>query len=76
MCYTLQAMGKGKESLILSAYRQDLFNIPMLFLMNCCAGLYGVIWTQFIADALTVVVSFIIYRYVFKQLSRTQKQTS
>lgn len=68
MCYTLQAMGKGTESLILSACRQGLFNIPMLFLMNYCAGLYGVIWTQFIADALTVIVSFIIYSRVFKQL--------
>lgn len=73
MCYTLQAMGKGTESLVLSACRQGLFNIPMLFLMNCFCQLYGVIWTQFIADGLTVIVSVIIYKRVFKQLNLTKK---
>ncbi|MBO5199431.1 MAG: MATE family efflux transporter [Lachnospiraceae bacterium] len=67
MCYTLQAMGKGTESLVLSACRQGLFHIPILFLMNYCFGLYGVIWTQFIADAFTVIVSCIVYRRVLKQ---------
>ena len=69
MCYTLQAMGKGTESLVLSACRQGLFNIPMLLLMNYCFGMYGIVWTQFIADALTVVVSFVVYRRTMKQLA-------
>ena len=32
--YCLQAMGKGKESLILGIFRQGLFAIPTLFIMN------------------------------------------
>lgn len=68
MCYTLQAMGKGRESLVLSACRQGLFNIPMLFLMNYCFGLYGIVWTQLLADGLTAILSFIVYRRVFKHL--------
>lgn len=71
MCYTLQAMGKGTESLVLSACRQGLFNIPLLFLMNCSFGLYGIVWTQFIADAWTVIVSFVIYRRVMGRISST-----
>lgn len=71
MCYTLQAMGKGKESLILSTCRQGFFNIPLLFLMKACFGLYGIVWTQLIADALTAVVSYIIYSRVFRQLRRS-----
>lgn len=70
MCYTLQAMGKGRESLVLSACRQGLFNIPLLFLMNYCFGLYGIVWTQLLADALTAVVSFIVYRWVFNRLEQ------
>lgn len=68
MCYTLQAMGKGRESLLLAACRQGIFNIPMLFLMNTLFGLYGVVWTQFIADSLTVILSLIVYHRIFRQL--------
>lgn len=68
MCYTLQAMGKGTESLVLSACRQGLFNIPLLFLMNHFFGMYGIVWTQLLADTLTVIVSFIVYRKVINGL--------
>lgn len=68
MCYTLQAMGKGTESLVLSACRQGLFNIPLMFLMNHFFGIYGIVWTQFLADTLTVIVSVIVYRKVIKGL--------
>lgn len=70
MCYTLQAMGKGTASLILSACRQGLFNIPMLFLMDHCFGMDGIVWTQLIADAMTAVVSFFVYRQTMKRLPR------
>ncbi len=69
MCYTLQALGKGKESLVLSACRQGLFNIPLLFLMNFLFGLWGIIWTQLVADALTVVVSYFIFRHTVRSLA-------
>lgn len=68
MCYTMQAMGKGRESLLLSACRQGIFNIPMLILMNHIFGMYGIMWTQFIADALTVILSEFIYRSALKKL--------
>lgn len=68
MCYTLQAMGKGTESLILSVCRQGLFNIPLLFLMNWCFGLYGIIWTQLIADALTAIVSMVLYHRTLRKI--------
>lgn len=68
MCYTLQAMGKGRQSLVLSACRQGLFNIPLLFFMNHCFGLYGIVWTQLLADAMTAILSFVVYRRVLKHL--------
>jgi Na+-driven multidrug efflux pump len=68
MTYTLQAMGKGKESLILSACRQGIANIPLLFIMNAIAGLYGLIWTQLLADVITLAVSFGLYFGVQKRL--------
>ena len=40
--YCLQAMGKGKESLILGICRQGVFAIPILLILNHWIGLYGV----------------------------------
>jgi putative MATE family efflux protein len=68
MSYTLQAMGKGRESLILSACRQGIANIPLLFIMNAVVGLYGLVWTQLLADVITLAVSFSLYFKVQKRL--------
>ena len=68
MSYTFQAMGKGYESLLLSACRQGLINIPLLFLMNRLFGLYGIAWTQLLSDAITLIVSFALYQNVYKKL--------
>ena len=73
MSYTFQAMGKGGESLLLTSCRQGLINIPLLFLMNWIFGLYGVIWTQLLADSLTIVISFTLYRRVIRKLIPTAK---
>lgn len=39
--YTLQAMGKGTQSAILTFSRQGLLNIPLLIIMDRTVGLYG-----------------------------------
>lgn len=73
---TFQAMGKGWQSLILSACRQGLINIPLLFLMNSLFGLYGVVWTQLVADALTLAVSTTLYASVVKKLHQEELASS
>lgn len=62
MSFTFQAMGMGKQSLILSSMRQGLVNIPLLFIMNHFFGLYGVVWTQLIADTITASISYFVYK--------------
>ncbi|CCV65208.1 Na+-driven multidrug efflux pump [Paracholeplasma brassicae] len=61
-----QAMGKGRQSLLLSISRQGLINIPLLYLMDYWFGLYGIIWTQLLADLLTFAIGF----YLFTKLTR------
>ena len=68
--YCLQAMGKGKESLILGIFRQGLFAIPTLLIMNHFVGLYGVVAAQLISDAITFIFSTAIYRSVYNKLQR------
>lgn len=50
--YTLQAMGKGAESAVLTFSRQGLLNIPLLIIMNGIFGLYGMIWTQLVVEVI------------------------
>ena len=72
--YCLQAMGKGKESLILGLLRQGIFAIPTLFIMNSLLGLYGVVSAQLISDALTFIFSTLIYRKVYNDLVRKESE--
>lgn len=60
--FMFQAVGKGPQSLLISSSRTGLVQIPMLFVMNAVAGLYGLAWTQLISDGVTMLVALILYR--------------
>lgn len=66
--YTLQAMGKGAQSAILTFSRQGLLNIPLLILMNVIFGLYGMIWTQLVVELIMLPVSLGMYWRTFRRL--------
>lgn len=66
----MQALGKGKISLYLALVRQVCLNIPILFALNYIFGMSGIIWTQAIADCMNVVISYIIYYRVMKNLNK------
>ena len=68
--YCLQAMGKGKESLILGICRQGLFAIPILLILNHFVGLYGVVAAQLISDAITFILSTVLYRRIYNSLQK------
>ncbi|MCR5432731.1 MAG: cation transporter [Lachnospiraceae bacterium] len=71
LCFTMvhftQAIGRGRESFWLAIIRQVIFNIPILFLFDSLFGMTGIVWTQVVADLLTVIVSYIIYFRVRKR---------
>lgn len=68
--YCLQAMGKGRESLLLGVCRQGLLAIPMLLILNRLIGLYGVISAQLISDGITFLFATAIYRRVYRSLQQ------
>ena len=68
MVHYMQALGKGGVSLALAAIRQLGMNIPLLFLLDHFFGMTGIIWTQVTADALTAVISYLIYARVKRGL--------
>lgn len=61
MVHFMQAIGNGKLSFALAVIRQLLFNMPLLFLLDRLFGVDGIVWTQLIADTLTVLVSYVLY---------------
>ena len=67
MVHFAQAIGDGRLSFLLAVIRQLVFNIPLLILLNHLFGMSGIVWTQLIADFLTVVVSYILYFRVRKR---------
>ena len=71
--YCLQAMGKGKESLMLGIFRQGLFAIPIIFIMNYFFELYGVVSAQLISDGVTFIFSTLIYRSVYNKLQKDEQ---
>ena len=68
--YTLQAMGKGLQSAILTSCRQGALNIPLLIVMNLIFGLYGMIWTQLAVEIVMLAVSLGLYFYTFRRLKK------
>ena len=67
-------MGKGKESLILGIFRQGLFAIPIIFVMNYFFRLYGIVSAQLISDGITFIFSTLIYRSVYNKLQKNIEQ--
>ena len=73
MCFHLvnffQAVGHGGKALALGVARWAVFNIPLLFVMRYIFGMYGIVWTQVVADILMTVCSLIVYRRFAKGIN-------
>jgi putative MATE family efflux protein len=52
-----QALGKGRESMILSIARQGFFFIPVILIVPSLLGVQGILATQLISDILTMILS-------------------
>ncbi|MBQ9009040.1 MAG: MATE family efflux transporter [Clostridia bacterium] len=64
----MQAINQGRVSLWLAVIRQICLNIPLLFLLNALFGMMGIVWTQVTADFINVIISYIIYFRVRKNV--------
>lgn len=68
--YTLQAMGKGIQSSLITLCRQGILYIPAMFIMNAAVGLNGLIWAQPIIEALMLPITFAIYFHTLRHLPK------
>ena len=61
-CGALEALNKGKESLVISLCRYLVIIVPCAFVLSKIIGANGV-WNAFwITEALTAVISFVVYK--------------
>ena len=70
MVHFMQAVDRGKVSFYLAVIRQLCLNIPLLMLLNWLLGMTGIIWTQTIADAVNVVISYLIYYRTIRRIAQ------
>ena len=68
MVHFMQAVDRGGVSFRLCVIRQIFLNIPFLFVLNRLFGMSGIVWTQVTADIFNVVVSYIIYDKIIRQI--------
>lgn len=68
MVHFMQAVGRGKVSFLLAVIRQLCLNIPILLLLNAVFGMTGIVWTQMTADFCNVVISYIVYARIIRQI--------
>lgn len=57
----IQAIGAGKEALVMNISRQGIIFIPAVFISEIIVGMNGVIWAQPIADIVSLVLVLILY---------------
>ncbi|WP_278841728.1 MATE family efflux transporter [Holdemania filiformis] len=65
---TLQAAGKGRESMILSLFRQGIIYVPLLLLLSRTLGQPGVFYAQPGADWITVLTAVILSRSLIREI--------
>ena len=76
MVHYMQALGKGRVSLGLSILRQLGMNIPILFLLDHFFGMTGIVWAQLIADALTAMISYLVYGRVKRSMEEADGEAA
>lgn len=54
---SMQSMSRPVPATILSVCRQGLFFIPLLYILKAVSGINGVIFTQTVADYMTIIIS-------------------
>lgn len=64
-----EALGKGKNALILAISRQGIFFIPLLYILPNFYGLQGIIFAQPIADFLTFILTILFAISIKKELN-------
>lgn len=65
----MNAVGKGKVSLLFAVIRHAVLIIPILLLMNLWWGIDGFTWSELVADVLNIACCSVIFALVLKKMA-------
>ncbi len=68
LSFSFQGMGKGKAAFILAVSRQGFIFLPCVFLLNKFFHLRGLIYSQPIADLVSIVMSLVMFLWINRAL--------
>ena len=69
----LQSLGKALTSTVLSMVREVLFGVGFALLLPRFFGMDGVLYSMPVSDLLTFVISIVVIRSIYKQLSTKEE---
>ena len=67
-----QALGMGKMALIFAIMRKIVLEIPAIFILNYLFPLYGLAYTQFVAEFVLAIAAVIMLMRIFKKNVRNE----
>ncbi len=70
-----QAMGKPKQAFFIMISRQGLVFIPVLIIFDRVFQLQGVVWAQPMADAISAIISIILYVVTYQRIKKQKEIT-
>ncbi len=63
-----QAVGMGKEALIFAIMRKVILEIPALYVLNYLFPLYGLAYSQFVAEFVLAIAAVVVLMRLFRRL--------
>ena len=70
-----QATGMGKYALIFALARKLALEIPAIFILDMIFPLYGLAYSQLVAELILTVIAFVVIRNLFNRLEKPTEPT-
>ena len=69
-----QSVGMGKHALFFAVARKVLLEIPAIFIMDKIYPLYGLAYTQFIAEFVLAIIAIFVMVGLFGRLNKSEDE--
>ena len=67
-----QATGMGKNALIFALARKLVLEIPAIFILDMLFPLYGLAYSQLVAELILTIIAIVVIRNLFNKLEQKQ----
>ena len=68
-----QAVGMGREALIFAIMRKVILEIPAIYILNALFPLYGLAYSQFVAEVVLAVAAVVVLMRFFQKMEKSKE---